>query len=108
MNSLGNSNLKTNITRGLKTIELLKCELVDGISSLFKAMIPNQEKKIINALVRIIISVYLLARRLGISFDRIDQEMNEEIQELIDDQHEVEEWFGDLSSLQKHIQKHNF
>lgn len=104
---MGNSNLKTNITRGLKTIELLKCELVGGLSSLFKAMIPNQETMIINALVRINISVYLLAKRLGISFERIDQEMKEEIQELIDDQHEVEEWFGDLSALQKHMQEHN-
>ncbi len=100
-----NGNLKLNITRSLKTIELLKCELVDGVSSLFKAMIPNQEKNILSALVRMIIAAYLLARRLGITFDRVETELNSKLQELIDDQHEIEEWYGDLSALQEHLEK---
>ncbi|AZR74270.1 hypothetical protein BBF96_13180 [Anoxybacter fermentans] len=104
MKPIQNGNLKLNITKNLKTIEWLKAELIDGVSSLFKAMIPNQEKKIINALVRLIIAAYTLSRRLGISYERLEEELDEQIQKLIDDHHEIEKWFGDLSALQDHLQ----
>lgn len=98
-------NLKTNITKNLRTIEELKAELVDGVSSLFKAMIPNHEKKIVNSLVRLILASYLLARRLGISYGRIEQELHDEICGLIEEEHDIEEWFGDISELKKHLQE---
>lgn len=107
MNPIRNGNLKINITKNLKTIEWLKAELVDGVAALFKAMIPNQEKKVINALVRLIIAAYTISRRLGISYDRMEQEINQQLGELIEGNHEVEEWFGDLSELQKHLQRRN-
>lgn len=107
MNPDHKENRKFNITRNLKTIELLKTEVLDGISSLFKAMIPNHEKKIINSLVRLIISAYTLGRRLGVSYDHLEQELNSQIQDLIDEEHEVETWFGDLSRLKKHLQERN-
>lgn len=107
MNPIRNGNLKINITKNLKTIEWLKAELVDGISSLFKAMITNHEKKIMNALVRLIIAAYTLGRRLGISYDRMEQELNQQLGELVEENHEIEEWFGDLSELKKHLQGRN-
>jgi hypothetical protein len=105
MKATREDTLKTNITKNLRTIEELKAELVDGVSSLFKAMIPNHEKKIINSLVRLILASYLLARRLGISYARIEQELQDEVRDLIEGEHDIEEWFGDLSELQKHLQK---
>ena len=82
---------------------------MDGVSSLFKAMIPNNEERIINSLVRLVIAAYTLARRLGISFERFEDEMDEQVQELIESHHEIEEWFGDLSELKKHLDnKDNF
>lgn len=105
MKPTGEGNLKTNITKNLRTIEELKAELVDGVSSLFKAMIPNHEKKIINSLVRLILGSYLLARRLGISYGRLEQALGDEVRDLIEGEHDIEEWFGDLSELQKHLQE---
>lgn len=105
MKPIREGNLKTNITKNLRTIEELKAELVDGVSSLFKAMIPNHEKKVINSLVRLILASYLLARRLGISYGRMEQELQDELRDLIESEHDIEEWFGDLSELQKHLQE---
>lgn len=103
MRPTGEGSLRGNITKNLKTIEWLKTELVDGIASLFKAMIPNQEKKLVNSLVRLIITSFVLGRRLGISYERMDDELKTQLHDLIDSGHEVEEWFGDLSELQKHM-----
>lgn len=105
MKPTGEGSLRGNITKNLKTIEWLKTELVDGVASLFKAMIPNHEKKIVNSLVRLVITSYVLGRRLGISYERMEDELNVQLQELVDSEHEVEEWFGDLSELQRHLQE---
>ncbi|MCK4259402.1 MAG: MazG-like family protein [Halanaerobiales bacterium] len=107
MNPVRNGKLKLNITRNIKTIEWLKAELVDGVSSLFKAMIPNRENIIINSLVRLIIAAYVLGRRLGFTYERIEGELECQIDELIEDKHEIDQWFGDLSGLKRHLQERN-
>lgn len=107
MNPGRNGKLKLNITKNLKTIEWLKAELVDGVSSLFKAMIPNRENIIINSLIRLIIAAYLLGKRLGFTYEKIEGELESQIDILIEDKHEIEEWFGDLSELKKHLKDRN-
>jgi predicted nucleotidyltransferase len=98
-------NKKNNITKNLKVIEWLKSELLSSISHLFKVMISGKQDKIIDSLANLIISTYLLAKRLGVSPDRIERRIKDNLRKNIDQQHQIEEWYGDLSSLLKCIVK---
>jgi hypothetical protein len=91
------------IARNFKTIEWLKSELVGGVANLFKAMMQNGEDAILDALVNLFVVGYLLGRRLGISFERIDTRLESKVKANMDAEHEIERWYGDFSALYYHI-----
>ncbi|SJZ80771.1 MazG-like family protein [Selenihalanaerobacter shriftii] len=98
-------NNKNNITKNLKVIEWLKSELLGSVSHLFKVMLKGNQDKIIGTLANLIISTYLLAKRLGISPERLERKVKDNLRENIDQKHQIEEWYGDLSLLLKHLVK---
>ncbi|ADL13810.1 MazG-like family protein [Acetohalobium arabaticum] len=107
MKGYNSKNQKNNITKNLKVIEWLKSELLNSVSHLFKVMLQDSQSKIIDALANLLISTYLLAQRLGISPDKLERKVRDNLQENIDQGHEIEEEYGDLSLLLKHIIKRN-
>ena len=102
---MNNFNPKDNsITKNLKVIEWLKTELLSSVSSLFKLMIKNQEEKILTVLANIVMSAYLLAKRLGYSFEQLNRKVEEKLKDNIHSQHQIENWYGELSQLLDHFQ----
>ncbi|MGM0501459.1 MAG: MazG-like family protein [Bacillota bacterium] len=102
---MNNFNPKDNsITKNLKIIEWLKTELLSNVSSLFKLMIKNQEEKILAVLANIVMSAYLLAKRLGYSFEQLNRKLEERLKNNIQAQHQIESWYGELSQLLEHFQ----
>lgn len=95
------------ITKNLKVIEWLKTELLSNVSSLFKLMIKKQEEKILTVLANIIMATYLLAKRLGYSFQQLNRKLEERLQDNIHAGHQIENWYGELSELLDHFQKRN-
>ncbi|AGB42479.1 hypothetical protein Halha_2606 [Halobacteroides halobius DSM 5150] len=94
------------ITKNLKIIEWLKTELLDNVSTLFKAMFnKDDEFELLDIIVKIIMSAYLLAQRLGYSFDQVDRKLEKKLNRNIDDKHQIENWYGDLSKLLEHLRK---
>ena len=91
------------IARNFKTIEWLKTELIGGVANLFRAMMQNSEDAIVDTLVNIIITGYLLCRRLGISPERLEAKMESKVKANMDAEHEMEKWYGDFSALYYHI-----
>ena len=87
------------VARNLKLIEWLKTELVSTVASLFRAMLKTSEDSVIDALAQIIITCYLIGKRLGVSFSRIDMKIENKIKANIERNHEIEKWYGDLSAL---------
>jgi len=87
------------IARNIKVIEWLKTELVSTVAALFKAMVKNSEEAIEDALAGIIVTVYVMARRLGISFAQLDIKVESKIRNAISEKHEVEDWYGDLTAF---------
>lgn len=94
---------EVDIARNFKTIEWLKAELIGGVSALFRAMMQNSEDAIVDTLVNIIITGYLLGRRLGISFERLDAKIESKVKANMDAEHEMEKWYGDFSAFYYHI-----
>ncbi|HHU70064.1 MAG TPA: hypothetical protein GXZ31_07165 [Thermoanaerobacterales bacterium] len=91
------------ITKNIKMIEWLKTELLSGVSDLFKVMAAGGKEGVLDILCGIIMSSYLLGKRLGLNFTRIDSHMENKIRLNIDKGHEAEKWYGDLTELSQHI-----
>ena len=98
---------KGSITKNLKIIEWLKSELLGNISTLFKAMVKDNEFELLDVIVSIIMTAYLLAKRLGYSFDQVDRKLEKKLKRNIDDNHQIEAWYGDLGKLLEHLRKRN-
>lgn len=98
-------NPEIDIARNIRAIEWVKAQIIDGVASLFKAVIKNSEEAIADALATIIMSCYILARRLGIGFSRIDENMLHTLDSEIESGHELEDWYGDLSLLRHYMEE---
>lgn len=94
------------IARHLKVLDWLKAELVGGVAALFKAMALGGVEAIADALSTIVLSTYVLGRRLGVSYAQLDIRVAARSRELAEDGHEVERSYGDLSALHQHFEDH--
>ena len=94
---------ESDILRKMRLIEWLKAELITQVAYLYQTMTKNSEQAISEGLASIILACYILAKRLGISFDSLDQDVLKKVEQNIKSEHEVEKWFGDFSEYQKHL-----
>ncbi|MCL4426034.1 MAG: MazG-like family protein [Firmicutes bacterium] len=90
---------ETTIAKNIRVIEWLKTELAASLVAVYRALLKGSEEAIIDGLAGLIMVSYVLGRRLGVSFAKIDLKVQARIRTLIDENHEVEKWYGDLSSL---------
>lgn len=91
------------IAKNIKVIEWLKADLMASASSLFKAMLRGSEERLLDALASIVLTCYILGRRLGINYSRLDLRVEAKLRQSIDEDHEVEKWYGDLSHLLRYF-----
>jgi len=96
---------ESEILRKMRLIEWLKAELVTHVGQLYQAMAKNSEQAISEGIAAIIVACYILARRLGITFDSLDREVLAKVEQNIKSEHEVEKWFGDYSEYQHHLRR---
>ncbi len=94
------------ITRGIKTIEILKSEMLSEISVLFSSLLECPDQEVRDAyketLSNIILISYILARRLGLDYDIIDNEIQKKVKLSIINENEIEKYYGDLSRLARY------
>lgn len=96
----------SDITKNVKIIEWMKTELILSLGDLFNLIfkgVKPLDEALQDTLANIIMITYLLGKRLGISFKEIDYKVKEKIKIGIDEDHSVENWYGDLSNLKKHM-----
>lgn len=93
------------ITRNVRLIEWLKADLVQSVGLLLKAMARGREEALTDALAGVVITVYVLARRLGFTFSRLDATIEAKLRQNIDHEHEVEKEYRDLSALLHHLKE---
>lgn len=86
------------IARNVRVVEWLKADLVASTAGVFRAMARGSEDKLVDALAGVVITCYVLARRLGIGFSLLDLRVEAKLRQNIEEGHEVERWYGDLSS----------
>ncbi len=87
------------IAKNVHAIEWLKTELATQLGGLYRALLSARKDAVVECLAAIISCSYLLARRLGVSFRRIDARIDQRLHSSIRDEHQLETWYGDLSTL---------
>lgn len=99
-------NLKSqvDIAKNLRTIEWLKAELVESVAALLKSLLKTGDEAISDCLGTIIITTYILGKRVGVKFQNIDFKVESKLKLSINEAHEVEKWYGDLSALLAYLE----
>lgn len=87
------------IARNIRVVEWLKADLITSISALYKSMLRGSEERLLDALSGIIVTCYVLGRRMGFTFSRLDLAVEAKLKQGVGESHEVEKWYGDLSML---------
>jgi len=93
------------IAKNIKVMEWLKAEIIEQVGGLFKGLFHGKETFIIDSISSLIIAIYVLARRVGIPFHKLESAVLEKLQNHLEQGHEIEEWYGDLSVLEQYIKK---
>lgn len=102
----GDQNI--DVTKNIKMIEWLKSELLTTIASLYELLVKGvkgSQDALIDVLANIILVTYILGKRLGVAFHRLDMRIEDKIKLGILEHHKVEEWYGDLSSLKQYLHR---
>ena len=93
------TNRDLDIARNARTIDWLCTEIVDHVANLYKAMWQNREELMLDALAGLIMAAFLLGKRLGISYSRLENRLWAKLNASIREGHEIEKWYGDMTSL---------
>lgn len=101
---MGKASPEVDIARNIKTVEWLKAELVSGVGILLKSIYRGGEEAVLDAVSGVIVTCYVLARRLGLTFAKVDARVEAKIRLNITDGHETEKWYGDLSGLLRYME----
>ena len=94
---MSTNNPDLNIVKNVRTIEWLKAELLSAIGALF----------ILDALTHLIMVCYFLGKRLGFSYAKIDARIEQCLEAPEMQEHEIEEWYGDITNLQQYVKERN-
>jgi len=95
------------IAKNIKMIEGLQCELLSLISQLFCSMQDGKEtaRERVELLANMEVMIYLLANRLGISCQLLDQKVVSRLKLGILEEEDGEEWKDTLRGILRHIDK---
>lgn len=93
------------VAKRAKVIEWLKTEMLDQVSRLFKALWEGSTARISDSIASLIMSSYILGRRLGISFKDMDDLLIEKLRKHRQEGHQLEDWYQDISALEDHMRK---
>lgn len=93
----------TGIAKNIRVIEWLKADLLTSLSVLYKGMLRRNEEHLQDALAGLVITCYVLARRLGFGFAKLESKVETRLRQNIGEDHELERWYGDLSALLGHL-----
>ena len=90
------------IIKNLRTIEWLKSEMLTSIANLYELLArgeDNIKEDLENSISNIMLLSYLLGKRLGLSYQDINSNLEDKIKLNMLEGHKIEKWYGDLSEL---------
>lgn len=97
-----------NVASNAKMIEVLKAEFIGESADVLRAAIsPGGRNELLDALGGAVLLAYVLARRCGITYAELEEDVVKKASLGIEDKHKLESSYGDLSLLKKHFESGN-
>ena len=78
--------MEDDIIKNIRLIERLKYGILQWVAQFFAALYNGPERQIQDALSSLIIYCYLLGNRVGVSFSRLDQGINDKVRLYLKEQ----------------------
>lgn len=102
---MSNMSKDLDVAKRAKVIEWLKTEVLDHVSRLFKALWEGSSTRVGDSLASLIMSSYILGRRLGLSYRDLDDLLIDKLKKHKQEGHQLEDWYQDISTLEEHMRK---
>lgn len=99
-------NKDIDIIKNMRTVEWLKAQLLQTIANLYSTLAHGEEntrENLEDSISNVILESLLLGKRLGLSYENIDKALKENIKINLIEEHKIERWYGDLSSLLEYL-----
>lgn len=90
---------QVDIVRNIEAIDCLKADLASFQADLYQALLKGGSEDFLGASAKIIITCFLLTKRLGLNFGQLEKQVYHNTQLFLQEQNRVEEWYGDVSAL---------
>ncbi|MFS8541031.1 MAG: MazG-like family protein [Tissierellales bacterium] len=90
------------IIRNMRAIEWLKSELLSNVAYLYEVLAKGEEDtkdNLKDIVLNVVLTALLLSRRLGLSYEDVVSNLEDNIRANVLQQHKIEKWYGDLSEL---------
>jgi hypothetical protein len=87
------------VARKVKAIEYLKAELVDNNAQIMYNMLTGDEDELLDAISDLVLTAYILARRCGLDFAKLDLQVLEKARSKSENRDNLEKWYGDYTGL---------
>lgn len=95
---------EVDIAAAARAIDWLQAELVGSAGAVLRGMAARSDEAATEALAAVVASAYILGRRLGVPFERLDQEAVQRLKAHVAEGHELERRYGDLSALAGYLE----
>lgn len=69
--------------KNIQLIEELKAEIVDSTAGVLKALAKDDHTKALDSLSNTLIGTYLLGKKLGVEFSRLDQQVTATLEQTV-------------------------
>ncbi|HHV71820.1 MAG TPA: hypothetical protein GXX38_04310 [Clostridia bacterium] len=102
---MNRSEGELNIAKNIRILEWVKAEVIGGVGDLFRVMDRGKEEQVLDCLARLLITLCVLGKRLGFDYERIYHQVRENLLKNIENDHQLETWYGDLSSLLEQLEE---
>jgi len=102
---MANIGRELDVARNIRIIEWLKAELLDNVSGFFRGFLQTSDAVLADYLAHIVVTVYTLARRLGIGYQELDRQVMEKVRISVETGSQGDDGYNDLQSLQSHLNR---
>ena len=102
-------NKDIDIIKNMKTVEWLKAQLLSTIANLYTTLANGEEntrENLEDIISNLILESLLLGKRLGLSYEGMESALRDNIKLNLIEEHKIERWYGDLSTLLEFIDNH--
>ncbi len=98
------SNKESSLAQSLHIVENVRNRLLLILARMFQSLSGGKDELVKEDLSEIILNSYILGKRLGVTYQGMDEALLKKAREYVSQKEEVEEYFGDITDFLNYYQ----